>query len=126
MKKINIRSKIKQYRAENGILHVIPCTEQENLTFEEAEKAGEALPEGVFHYRDENGKPIWEYYRMEDPGYTEEEVREFLTYKRIALLEEQAQHLKTIKRCVIFFTVLTVISLVTAIIFGSSLSSMLS
>ena len=124
--KINIRSKIKQYRAENGILHVTPCTEQENRAFEETEKAKKELPEGVFHYRNENGEPIGEYYRMQDPGYTEEEVREFLTYKRIALLEEQNRHLKTIKKCMIFFTVLTVISLVAAIIFGSSLSSMLS
>ena len=102
--KINPRAKIKDYKLDLGLLEVLPCTEQENSEYTKMRENGDPLPQGVREY----SNPPNEFYKIYDPELSKEELAEFLTYKQLSLLN-------TIKKCVVFFTILTIISLVATV-----------
>lgn len=56
------------------------------------------------------------YYRFEKVDLSEDEIRELLLYRQVS-------YIKTIKNCVLFFVVLTVISIIGSIIFSFAMSS---
>lgn len=70
-------------------------------------KDGGVLPKGVFAYVYDSGETsTTEFYTVYETDLTESEVKEYLTYKKLSLI-------KTIKNCIMFFTVLTIIGMVT-------------
>lgn len=74
-------------------------------------KDGGALPEGVHPFVYDNGaNSTTEFYTVHAPELTEAEKQELLTFTKLS-------YLRTIKNCVVFFTVLTVLSLI-ATFFG--------
>jgi hypothetical protein len=81
-----------------GILIKEPCIEEENEEFSQMETQGRKLPEDVYRYPQSNT-----YYRMVKADFTEDEIT------RIIMLK-QTQYLRTIKNCLIFFVILTIIS----------------
>lgn len=61
---------------------------------------GDMLPEGVFQYKDEiTDEPTGNFYTAHDAGLSYEEKQEFILCKITA-------NIKTIKNCILFFTVL--------------------
>ena len=80
-------------------------------------KEGVPLPDGVEEFTTEElgtnyatgDGPSGEFYHLYQANLTESELTEYLTYKKLDML-------RTIKNCIVFFTVLTVISLTLAII----------
>lgn len=92
-------------------LQKIDCSKEENREYSNILKNGGSLPEGVCQYKDSiTGEPLHEFYTVYDSGLSDSEKQEYIQYQSLL-------HLKTIKNCVVFFTVLTVISLVAAILF---------
>ena len=99
--KINLRDELRAHKFEFDLLQKIPCTKQENTEYKQIVKDGGTLPEGVQACMYETD----EFYKIHEADLTEAEINEYLTYKQLSLI-------RTIKNCVVFFTVLTVIGLV--------------
>lgn len=104
--KINLRDELRAYKFEFDLLQRIPCSKQENNEYQKIIKDGGVLPKGVFAYIYENGEASTaEFYTIYEADLTESEIAEYLTYKKLSLI-------RTIKNCVMFFTVLTIISMI--------------
>ena len=105
--KVDLREELRQYRDEFNVVQEIACTKEEIAEFKKILKEGGELPEDVrvrICY-DVGGEEMGqEYYRIYTPDLTEQEMQEYLTLKRLSLLN-------TIKNCVVFFTVLAIIGL---------------
>lgn len=104
-KKINLRDELRTHRFEFDLLQKIPCSNQENKEYEKRLKEGGTLPEGVYAYEYESGTSTNEFYTIYETDLTESEIREYLTYKQLSFI-------RTIKNCVLFFTVLAIITIV--------------
>ena len=104
--KVNLRDELRSFKYEFDLLQRIPCSEQENKEYQKLLKDGGVLPEGVFAYVYGNGETsTTEFYTVYETDLTESEITEYLTYKKLNLI-------RTIKNCVMFFTVLTIIGMV--------------
>ena len=101
----DLREVLRSYKYDFDLIQKVSCTKEENAEYTARVKAGQALPENVYRYQYETGEESFEFYRIHEPELTEQEIAEYLTYKQLKLLN-------TIKNCVVFFTVLTVISMV--------------
>ncbi len=103
--KIDLREKLQSYKFEFDLLQKIPCSKQENKEYRKLLKEGGVLPDGVFAYVYNDGDTsTGEFYTIYKADLTEEEIAEYLTYKKLSLL-------KTIKNCAVFFTALTIIGM---------------
>ena len=104
--KINLRDELRSYKFEFDLLQKIPCSKQENREYQKILKEGGVLPEGVFAYVYDSGETSkTEFYTIYETDLTESEITEYLTYKKLSLI-------RTIKNCVMFFTVSTIIAMV--------------
>ena len=102
--KENIREDLMEYKFALNVLKKNPCSKQENKEYESIVKHGGKLPEGVYPYSDYS---MDGFYTVTASDLTEDELKEYLFYKQLSML-------KTIKNCVVFFAVLTIISLIFA------------
>ena len=106
----NSRGRLNALRLKEEMLIQTFCSEEENRAYAAMLERGEPLPAGVYQEED-----IWgegradSFYPVLDGGLTEAEAREYLLLRQLA-------QLRVIKGCVIFFTVLTALSLVGAFI----------
>ncbi len=108
--KLDLRNELQQLRFDMNFLQKIDCTKEENKTYKQMLKNGESLPDGVYQHRDSTtGEYIDSFYTVWDPDLTDTEKQEYIRYQEFL-------HIKTIKNCVVFFTVLTIISLVATVI----------
>ena len=104
--KINLRDELRAHKFEFDLLQKIPRTKQENTEYQQLLKNGGTLPEGIFAYVYDTGETSTsEFYTIYETDLSESEIREYLTYKQLSLI-------KTIKNCILFFTVLTIIGMV--------------
>ena len=104
--KINLRDELRAYKFDFNLLQKIPCSKQENKEYHKLLKDGGTLPEGVYSYIDFNGEAsTTDFYTVYETDLTESEKIEYLTYKKLDLI-------KTIKNCVMFFTILTIIGMI--------------
>jgi len=99
--KINLRDELRTHKFEFDLLQKIPCTKQENKKYQKIIEDGGTLPDGVYAY-DYGETQTKEFYTIYEADLTESEVREYLAYKQLSLI-------RTIKNCVLFFTILTII-----------------
>lgn len=84
----------------------IPCSKAENKQYQQILKKGSILPNGVYAYVDEfDVASTKEFYPVYETDLSQQEILEYLTYKKLDFI-------RTIKNCIVFFTVLTVISLI--------------
>ena len=100
---VDIRADIHRAKLDANLLQKIPLSAEENKDLLKLIKEGQELPEGVFRSVDFDGMELDTFYVLYDPQLTERETREY-----IELL--QYEELKTIRKCVVFFTVLAAIS----------------
>ena len=106
----NLRNKLRSHKLEYGLIRQNPCTEKENKVCQKILKSGGSLPEGIYPYVYEGGEVSeTDFCTISEPDLTEAEIREYLTYKQLHMI-------KTIKNCVLFFTVLTVLSVIAYLI----------
>ena len=112
---LNIREEIRQAKMGVGLLQRLPCSKEDNKLYRQMLHEGHTLPEGIFKYETPRGTELDEFYLLYDPQLTEKEQKEY-----IALM--QYKELKTIRKCVFFFTVLAIIALVIGFILGIALA----
>ncbi len=104
--KKDLRAELANHYAEFGFIQANPCSNEENEKYNELLKNGGTLPENVRQY---DGGYWGEFCTISKTDLTEEEKREYITFKQLSLL-------KTIKNCAVFFTVLTIIDIVAALL----------
>ena len=103
--KLNLRDELRAHKFEFDLLQKIPCSKQENKEYAKILKEGGTLPEGVYAYVYAGGETSTdEFYTIYETDLTEAEIQEYLTYKQLTFI-------RTIKNCVMFFTVLTIIGI---------------
>lgn len=108
--KINLRDELRNHKFAFDLFQKIPCTKQENKEYQKLLKDSGTLPEGVYAYVYDTGETsTTEFYTIHETDLTESEIREYLTYKQLSLI-------RTIKNCVMFFTVLTIIGMIAYIL----------
>ena len=103
--KIDLRQELLDYKEQFELIQKIPCTREENKAYTKLLKNGQPLPENICKYEYSMDSDYEEFYTLYIPELSDSEIAEYLTYKKLALLN-------TIKNCVLFFTVLTIIGLV--------------
>ncbi len=109
---IDLRKELIRHRYQINLLQRISCAKIENKKYKALLKKGEKLPDGVYQYFDsETGEPTNSFYTIYDAGseLSEDEKHEYIQYKMM-------EYIRTIKNCVVFFTVLTVVSLILTLI----------
>ncbi len=108
--KINLRNELRAYKFEFDLLQKIPCTKKENKEFEKLLSDGGTLPEGVYPYiYDDGQESTTAFYTVYEPDLTEAEKNEYLTYRKLSMIN-------TIKSCIFFLTVLTVLGMVASLL----------
>lgn len=98
-----------ELKYENGLCQEIDCTEEENKMFMELLKNKEKLPIDIAQHTDSNGIKLDTFYRVVPLEIASEKIQEYCALRNL-------KNIKTIKNCVVFFTVITVMSLIATII----------
>lgn len=107
---IDMKKNLQNIWLDMHFLQDIACSKEENKQFRQLKKNGEALPDDIREYQDVNEVVTGEFFRIYDAGLTENERLEYTFYGML-------QQLRTIKKCCVFFTTLTVISLIIGFLF---------
>lgn len=107
----DLRTELRTMRFEFDILQRIPCSEEENRAFKRYLEDGQDLPQGVYRYRNSDGKNSEsEFYTVYEPDLNEREITEYLTLKKLQILN-------SIKSTIaVFGSVITVLLLVLVIL----------
>ncbi len=103
--KVNLKKELRSLYFEALLLQKIDCSREDNKKYNQLIKNNESLPDGVYEYKMETGDGTGTFYTVYQPELTQEEKIEYITFKQLKMIS-------TIKNCVVFFTVLTVISMI--------------
>ena len=101
----DIREEITQNKIDLGFYQIKPCSYDENQQLKELKNQGKPLPENINEY---NSEYAGEFYTVHKPNLSEKEMQDYIAFKHLRLL-------KTIKNCVLFFTVLTIVNIIAAV-----------
>lgn len=83
----DLRTELRTMKFEFDLLQRIPCSEEENRAFKRYLEDGQDLPQGVYRYRNSDGKNSeTEFYTVYDPDLTERETNEYLTLRKLQIL----------------------------------------
>ena len=117
---MSIKTELMQLRREFGALQTANCSAEENEAYRKLLRQKKSLPNGVYQRSEKLNINDAELYanvtfvKLCKSDITDEELQEYFTYKKLA-------YLKTIKQCVVFFTALTVISLIVGLLLALSI-----
>ena len=105
----NIKEQLDEYRLKYDLYDQRLCTDEENEEYRKLLKQGENLPEDIYpidaSLEDMNITGKTKFLELLRTELTQAEIMEYLTYQKLDILA-------TIRNCVVFFTALTVISLI--------------
>lgn len=110
---LDLRNELRQLKFKNNLLQEIVCSEHDSTLYSQMIKDGKKLPDGVFHRKDGNYSV---FYTVYETDLSNDEKAEYFS-----LL--QSTNIKTIRNCIVFFTVLAVISLILSFISGFIIGS---
>ena len=100
----NINREIHYAQLNLSLLERRDCTDEENEAFLQMLRDGHPLPPDIYRYEKSNGNELDEFYRINDPRPTEEELRTYLSLKRY-------EELRAIRRCLVILIVLGALGL---------------
>ena len=106
---MKLTKELEQLKYKLGILQEVDCTYEEDEKYREMLQENKPLPDGILCRNPEGSAEYASFYKVERTTLSEDELAEYLQYK-------QLKSIITIKNCVVFFTVLTIISLVCGLI----------
>ena len=113
---MKLTTELEQLKYELGILQEVDCSYEENEKYRNLLQKNEPLPNGILRRNSDVSVEYASFYKVERTALSKDELAEYLEYK-------QLKSIITIKKCVVFFTVLTVISLVCSLILALSMFS---
>ncbi len=108
MRRKRFDERLLELKYESGLCQEIDCTEEENKMFSELLKNKESLPVDIAQYTEGDGAKRDKFYRVVPLEITSEKIQEYCALRN-------AKNIKTIKNCVAFFTVITIISLIATV-----------
>lgn len=104
-----LQNELRELKIKAGLLSEVPCTEQETEEYQKLLENNETLPTGVYS-RDKILSENNTFYTVHgESELTEAEKKEYIALK-------QLKYVKTIKNCVLFFTILTILSMALAVL----------
>lgn len=107
--KVNLQDSLRQLRFNAMFMQQIDCTKEENVQYRKSRQNGEPVPEDVYEYKDEQGNPLGNFYRIYETDLSPAEKEEYLLLKKSA-------DIRTIRNCILFFTVLALFNLTISIL----------
>ena len=102
---MKLTNELEQLKYKLGILQEVDCSDSEILEYRQLLSQGMSLPNGVLRRNPDSSDEFAMFYTVKESKLSKDELSEYIQYK-------QLHTLITIKKCVVFFTVLTIISLV--------------
>lgn len=106
-----LRNSLNNLRQEFQITQKLPCSKEDEKKYSQLIAEGHALPDNIVVSKDYGmgNEVIYRFYVVKDSGLSSDEMSEYIMLK-------QLQNIRTIKNCVVFFTILSVISLLVSFI----------
>ena len=105
----SIKQQLDEYRLKYDLYDQRLCTSEENKAYRGLLKQGKELPADIYpldpDWKKVNNSDSTEFCRLVRPDVTQEDIMEYLMYKKLDML-------KTIKNCIVFFTVLMIIGII--------------
>ena len=101
----NLKKEIEFYKFEFNLLQKVYCDTQESKKLSELTKTNQKLPDDI-----KMGNMDDSFYRIHESDLSPEETKEYLQFQALACL-------KTIKNILLFFAILTVLSIFIGIAF---------
>ena len=98
------REDLEKLKYKLGFLQEVDCSSEETDEYRKLLNQGMPLPDGVLRKNPFEANDFAVFYTIKETDLSGEELAQYIQY-------QQLQSLITIKRCVVFFTVLTIISL---------------
>ena len=108
----DLRKNIVLLKKSAGLTEIVECSTEENKAYTQMMRDKQPLPNNVF-CKDSDGLY---FYMLRPVELTEQEIDEYIKLKKL-------HHIKIIKNCVVFFTVLTIISMLITLISMINLAS---
>lgn len=102
---MNLTEELYAIKCRLGMIREIDCSDSENEEYRKLVSQGLPLPKGVMRRNPEGSGEYAMYYIVEESPLSREELAEYIQYK-------QLENIVAIRKCVVFFTVLTIISLI--------------
>ena len=93
-----------ELKYESELCQEVDCTEEENKKFSEMLAHKEELPTDVIQRQTSYGAKLDEFYRVIPLPLSSEDLLQYCALKNM-------KNIKTIKNCVVFFTVIAILSL---------------
>lgn len=93
------KQELAELKFDMGLMRRVDCTAEENAEYFKLYNTEKDLPDGIYKYKD-----ICEFYIAQE-SLSYDERMEYVALKQYRLI-------RTIKNCVVFFTVLAVIGLI--------------
>lgn len=88
-----------------NLVRKLDCTKEEEKIYSENIKNNQPLPEGIYYESAAAGNQFnGRFYRISKPQISEEDLKLYFSLKQLS-------GINTIKKCILFFTILTIISL---------------
>ena len=106
---MKLTKELEQLKYELGILREVDCSYEENEKYRKLLQENKPLPKDILCRYPDGPVEYASFYKVERTVLSKDELSEYLQYK-------QLKSIITIKKCVVFFTVLTVISLACSLI----------
>ena len=107
--KVEFCEELLQLKYDEGLCKEVDCTEEENRRYLEMLHKKEKLPIDIVRRTETDGAALNKFFRVVPLEITHEEIQEYCALK-------QLKTLNTIKNCALFFTGLTVVSIVLILI----------
>ena len=102
----DVKQELFEKQIQYGFYQIESCSEEDNAKYASMTQNGEPLPKNVRQYKNTvTDQYVDQFYYLNDTKLSDAEKQEYLKYIELDRLD-------TIKKCLIFFTVLTVISLI--------------
>ena len=102
---MKLTKELEQLKHKLGILQEVDCTDSETEEYRKLLSQGMPLPNDILCRDPDISNEYATFYTVQETKLSKEELLEYVQYKQLCTLI-------TIKKCVVFFTVLTIISLV--------------
>ena len=113
---MKLTKELEQLKYELGILREVDCSYEENEKYRKLLQENKPLPKDILCRYPDGSVEYASFYKVERTALSKDELAEYLQYK-------QLKSIITIKKCMVFFTVLTVISLACGFILALSMLS---
>ena len=101
----SMKSKTLEYKAKLGLGNSLMCTKAQNDELNETVKRGEKLPSNVVAYEFIEEINYYKFVIYNEDSSSIDQIEDYLKYKKL-------YDLQTIKKCMVYFTTLSVICLV--------------